>query len=116
VIEVPAGGLPLSERPSQLVPIAEQVDLLTRMLVSHSRGDMCLVGPSGVGKSAVVREFARVLGYSVQPVLLHKDMTSRDLLQVRVSQRLHHLASFVCEIYSKHILFLHVFLFCHFGS
>jgi hypothetical protein len=83
VIEVPAGGLPLSEGPSQLVPIAEQVDLLTRMLVSHSRGDMCLVGPSGVGKSAVVREFARVLGYSVQPVLLHKDMTSRDLLQVR---------------------------------
>ena len=31
----------------------------------------------------VVDEFARRLGYDVFPVLLHKDMTARDLLQQR---------------------------------
>jgi MoxR-like ATPase len=36
-----------------------------------------------VGKTAVVDEFAARLGYDVQPVLVHKDMTARDLLQQR---------------------------------
>eukprot|EP00040_Diaphanoeca_grandis_P037065 m.239589 g.239589 ORF g.239589 m.239589 type:complete len:1870 (-) comp33748_c0_seq3:356-5965(-) len=56
---------------------------LHQMMVSHTTSDMCLIGARGVGKSLLVDCFAKKLGYSVQPVLLHKDMTARDLLQQR---------------------------------
>ena len=32
------------------------------MLQTHAVGDFCLIGPKGVGKSALVRQFARSLG------------------------------------------------------
>lgn len=82
-VAVPAGPMAPEGSTPRLVKISAQQDLLHRMLVSHSRGDMCLVGPRGGGKSAIVSEFARLVGYTVQPVLLHKDMTARDLLQTR---------------------------------
>jgi len=57
--------------------------VLTAMLLSHSSSDFCLVGNKGVGKSALVRNFARSTGYVVEYVPMFKDMTPRDLLQRR---------------------------------
>ena len=37
----------------------------------------------GCGKSVVVEEFARRLGYETDTIVLFSDMTSRDLLQYR---------------------------------
>jgi MoxR-like ATPase len=45
--------------------------------------DMCLVGDKGVGKSAVSRALARLVGLPVHYMYLYKDMTSREILQRR---------------------------------
>ncbi|KAG9492060.1 hypothetical protein GDO78_000536 [Eleutherodactylus coqui] len=37
----------------------------------------------GCGKSVIAKEFADMLGYEVEPVMLYQDMTARDLLQQR---------------------------------
>lgn len=58
-------------------------NLLAEMIESHMVGDFCIVGPRGCGKSAVVGQFAELLGYNVEPIMLYQDMTSRDLLQQR---------------------------------
>ncbi|KAI8064375.1 AAA domain-containing protein [Gongronella butleri] len=59
--------------------------LFSSMVLVHASGqDMCLVGTyKGVGKSALVRHFARHLGYTVDYIPLYRDMSSRDLLQRR---------------------------------
>ncbi|XP_041484897.1 von Willebrand factor A domain-containing protein 8-like isoform X2 [Lytechinus variegatus] len=60
--------------------------LLADMVMSHSVGDFCLVGPKGCGKSVLAREFAEKLGYNSEIVMLYQDMTSRDLLQQRITE------------------------------
>jgi len=57
--------------------------LLQAMLQTHAVTDFCLIGAKGVGKSALVRQFARSLGYLVEYIPLYRDMTPRDLLQRR---------------------------------
>uniref|UniRef100_A0A669BIT7 von Willebrand factor A domain-containing protein 8 n=1 Tax=Oreochromis niloticus TaxID=8128 RepID=A0A669BIT7_ORENI len=57
--------------------------LLAEMIQSHMVKDICLIGPKGCGKSVIAREFAEMLGYSMEPVMLYQDMTVRDLLQQR---------------------------------
>lgn len=81
------GGLAVGEDRITMVKTAYQLELLNRMILSHSAADICLIGSKGVGKSILVEQFARTLGYSIQPVLLHKDMTARDLLQQRTTDR-----------------------------
>lgn len=39
----------------------------------------------GCGKSVLVQQFAKLLGYRLEPVVLYQDMTSRDLLQQRIT-------------------------------
>ncbi|CAG8469528.1 17842_t:CDS:10 [Acaulospora morrowiae] len=53
------------------------------MLMAHSSGDFCLIGEKGVGKSALIRYFAKNLGYDIEYIPLYKDMSARDLLQRR---------------------------------
>ncbi|XDV30937.1 hypothetical protein PO909_033759, partial [Leuciscus waleckii] len=57
--------------------------LLAEMMQSHLVKDMCLIGAKGSGKSMIAREFAEMLGYSIEPIMLYQDMTARDLLQQR---------------------------------
>ncbi|XP_061647340.1 von Willebrand factor A domain-containing protein 8 isoform X2 [Phyllopteryx taeniolatus] len=57
--------------------------LIADMMQSHMVKDVCLIGTKGCGKSVVAREFAEMLGYSLEPVMLYQDMTARDLLQQR---------------------------------
>lgn len=61
----------------------QQEAILSDMLLSHAVSDICILGPTGCGKSVVVEEFARRLGYETDTIVLFSDMTSRDLLQYR---------------------------------
>ncbi len=59
-------------------------DVLTGLLQDHAAGrDACIIGEKGVGKSAVARVFAHMLGYDCELFSLFKDMTARDLFQRR---------------------------------
>eukprot|EP00058_Branchiostoma_floridae_P007969 XP_002593457.1 hypothetical protein BRAFLDRAFT_277037 [Branchiostoma floridae] len=55
------------------------------MVQSHFVKDFCVIGAKGCGKSVVVRRFADMLGYEVEPIMLYQDMTARDLLQQRIT-------------------------------
>lgn len=83
--QVPAGSkAPRPPKSSQtFISTASQSQLIAEMMQSHMTKDMCLIGAKGCGKSVVAREFAAMLGYSVEPVMLYQDMTARDLLQQR---------------------------------
>ncbi|KAG7467129.1 hypothetical protein MATL_G00150010 [Megalops atlanticus] len=83
--EVPAGTRP--PRPPSSSPnfisTPTHTRLLAEMMQSHLVKDMCLMGAKGCGKSVIAREFAEMLGYSIEPIMLYQDMTARDLLQQR---------------------------------
>ena len=84
-----AAGLLNSEdikEPSVFVPTAYHESFLTEMMQSHMAHDFCIIGPKGCGKSLVVNRLAQMLGYEVEPIMLYQDMTSRDLLQQRITQ------------------------------
>ncbi|CAJ1380979.1 unnamed protein product [Effrenium voratum] len=79
-VECPCGSWP-SRTEAVLASLAvSQRSVLARMLQDHCAGmDICLVGERGVGKTALCRAFAEVLGYRSYSVFCFKDMTSRDL-------------------------------------
>uniref|UniRef100_A0A3Q2TY78 von Willebrand factor A domain-containing protein 8 n=1 Tax=Fundulus heteroclitus TaxID=8078 RepID=A0A3Q2TY78_FUNHE len=83
--QVPAGSKEL--RPPNSSPTfintPSHSQLLAEMMQSHMVKDLCLIGAKGCGKSVIAREFAEMLGYSMEPVMLYQDMTARDLLQQR---------------------------------
>jgi len=81
---VPAGGV--ATTPSEgYVSTPYHKQLLAEMVLAHSVGDVCLVGPKGCGKSAMVDQLANLLGYKMETVQLYQDMTARDLLQQRTT-------------------------------
>uniref|UniRef100_A0A8C7V8W1 von Willebrand factor A domain-containing protein 8 n=1 Tax=Oncorhynchus mykiss TaxID=8022 RepID=A0A8C7V8W1_ONCMY len=83
--QVPAGTKaprPPNSNPA-FISTPSHAQLLAEMVQSHLVKDMCLIGAKGCGKSVVAKEFAEMLGYSIEPVMLYQDMTARDLLQQR---------------------------------
>jgi ABC-type cobalamin/Fe3+-siderophores transport system ATPase subunit len=46
--------------------------LLADLALSHSISDICLVGPRGCGKSALVRQLAASLGYQTETIQLYQ--------------------------------------------
>ncbi|XP_074550636.1 von Willebrand factor A domain-containing protein 8 [Halichoeres trimaculatus] len=83
--QVPAGTKelrPPNSSPS-FISTPSHSQLLTDMMQSHMAKDICLIGAKGCGKSVIAKEFAEMLGYSIEPVMLYQDMTARDLLQQR---------------------------------
>ncbi|CAL8321307.1 unnamed protein product [Merluccius merluccius] len=84
-VQVPAGTnepRPPNSSPA-FISTPSQAQLLADMMTSHMVKDMCLIGAKGCGKSVIAREFAEMLGYSMEPLMLYQDMTGRDLLQQR---------------------------------
>nr|XP_061799830.1 von Willebrand factor A domain-containing protein 8-like [Nerophis lumbriciformis] len=83
--QVPAGTK--EPRPpnssSAFISTPSHTQLIADMMQSHMVKDMCLIGTKGCGKSVIAKEFAAILGYSIEPVMLYQDMTARDLLQQR---------------------------------
>ncbi|KAF7215165.1 transcript variant X1 [Nothobranchius furzeri] len=83
--QVPVGSRKLRgpNRSRTFISTPSHAQLLADMMQSHMVKDMCLIGAKGCGKSVIAREFAELLGYSIEPVMLYQDMTARDLLQQR---------------------------------
>ena len=68
--------------------LPQQVNVLQMMQVDFHLGQhLHIVGPRGIGKSEMVREFAKQNGYdNIYIFPLFQELTSRDLLQRRVSE------------------------------
>ncbi|XP_016086578.1 von Willebrand factor A domain-containing protein 8 [Sinocyclocheilus grahami] len=56
--------------------------LLAEMMQSHLVKDICLIGAKGCGKSVIAREFADMLGYSIEPIMLYQKMVVSQLLSI----------------------------------
>ncbi|XP_030056405.1 von Willebrand factor A domain-containing protein 8 [Microcaecilia unicolor] len=84
-IQVPAGtrSLKLHSESPNFIKTSSHERLLAEMMQSHMVKDMCLIGGKGCGKTVIVKEFADILGYDIEPIMLYQDMTARDLLQQR---------------------------------
>ncbi|KAK3095149.1 hypothetical protein FSP39_010820 [Pinctada imbricata] len=85
---VPSGLLNSADirEPEVFVPTKYHQGFLAEMMQSHLAHDFCIVGPRGCGKSLLVNRMAQLLGYEVEQIMLYQDMTSRDLLQQRITQ------------------------------
>ncbi|KAI8437077.1 hypothetical protein MSG28_010437 [Choristoneura fumiferana] len=82
---VPCGGSKRGREEKGVVKTAFQSELLNELLLSHSVGDFCIVGPKGCGKSLLVSQLSSLLGYTIEPIVLYQDMTARDLVQQRTT-------------------------------
>ena len=83
-LNVPAGPS-VGHRAPHFVDVASQQHALAEMMIAISAGDVLLVGARGCGKSALAGQLAALLGFAPVHVMLHKDMSARDLLQQRVT-------------------------------
>ncbi|KAJ1114524.1 hypothetical protein NDU88_002760 [Pleurodeles waltl] len=84
-IQVPVGTRPLrpNSRSTTFIKTVSHEQLLAEMVQSHMVKDMCLIGGKGCGKTVIAKEFADMLRYEIEPIMLYQDMTARDLLQQR---------------------------------
>ena len=84
---VNTGTIPLGEiEPSKkFVSTKYHESFLADMSLSHLSKDLCVVGPRGCGKTVIVQKFAEMFGYHTETIMLYQDMTSRDLLQQRIT-------------------------------
>ncbi|XP_039753023.1 von Willebrand factor A domain-containing protein 8 [Pararge aegeria] len=82
---VACGGRKSKSEMRGFVKTEYQALLLNELLLSHSVGDFCVVGPKGCGKSLLVSQLAALLGYTIEPIVLYQDMTARDLIQQRTT-------------------------------
>ncbi|RCI05809.1 von Willebrand factor A domain-containing protein 8, partial [Rhizopus stolonifer] len=83
-VSVYCGPAPFSPA-EYFVETSYHQEIVSSMVLVHAGNkDICLLGTQkGVGKSALVRQFARRLGYTIDYIPLYRDMSSRDLLQRR---------------------------------
>ncbi|KOB75074.1 Uncharacterized protein OBRU01_08133, partial [Operophtera brumata] len=82
---VPCGTSKRGVEAKGIVKTDYQSQLLNELLLSHSVGDFCIVGPKGCGKSLLITQLSSLLGYTIEPIVLYQDMTARDLVQQRTT-------------------------------
>lgn len=89
-VRVPSGPLPsVAPDSGAFVVTSHGGVLLQHMLEDHAIGrDMCIIGPKGSGKSTLVKQFAAMLGYETEHMMLFRDMSTRDLLQRRATKKI----------------------------
>ncbi|KAI5695056.1 hypothetical protein M8J75_010206 [Diaphorina citri] len=78
---------PSSPSHGQYIPTSYQNSCLSSLFKLNSASDVCIVGPRGCGKTTLVNQYAKTLGYIVEPIALYQDMTARDLLQQRSTKQ-----------------------------
>ncbi|XP_032588947.1 von Willebrand factor A domain-containing protein 8 isoform X2 [Drosophila mojavensis] len=69
----------------KFVDLPHQRQVLAALLQSYVVGDVCLLGEKGVGKTTLITELLRIVNQIPEPMMLYEDMTSRDLIQQRVT-------------------------------
>ncbi|MEJ1280537.1 von Willebrand factor A domain containing 8 [Cricetulus griseus] len=84
-IKVPAGTRAINQpfAPDCFIQTPSHKQLLAEMMQSHMVKDLCVIGGKGCGKTVIAKNFADILGYNIEPIMLYQDMTARDLLQQR---------------------------------
>ncbi|XP_041521188.1 von Willebrand factor A domain-containing protein 8 isoform X2 [Microtus oregoni] len=84
-IKVPAGTRAVHQpvASDRFIQTPSHKQLLAEVMQSHMVKDICLIGGKGCGKTIFAKNFADILGYNIEPIMLYQDMTARDLLQQR---------------------------------
>lgn len=83
-ISIVGGCSPSSSR-DKFVDLDHQRNYLASMLQLYSVGDFCIIGHKGVGKSTLTNNLVGMLNQEIEPMVLYEDMTSRDLIQQRIT-------------------------------
>lgn len=65
------------------IPTKMQESFIEQMAAAFDTGDFFLTGSKGSGKSSIIHEFLRRKCSNYTTICLHRDMSSRDLLQRR---------------------------------
>ncbi|CAI4226062.1 unnamed protein product [Auanema sp. JU1783] len=68
---------------TDFVPTKGQEKLLADLAAAHAVGDFAIIGPKGSGKTMVLNELSRRLGFLTESMVLYQDMNSRELIQRR---------------------------------
>lgn len=84
-VDLPGSSSPQKDKICNYIPNKYHDYVLSELLQTHLAHDFCIVGTKGCGKSTLVKKFASLLNYSEEMVMLYRDMTSRDLLQQRIT-------------------------------
>lgn len=71
-LQVPFGNAPLDIEFPHLVNTGYQNSVLADLALSHSASDMCIIGPRGCGKTAIVNRFAATFNYNVETISLYQ--------------------------------------------
>ncbi|EDW00287.1 von Willebrand factor A domain-containing protein 8 [Drosophila grimshawi] len=82
-LHLPSGSAAPSK--GNFVDLPHQRQVLATLLQSYAVGDVCLLGEKGVGKMTIINQLLRLLHQSPEPMMLYEDMTSRDLVQQRIT-------------------------------
>lgn len=72
ILQVPFGDASLSAVPRNFTNINYQNAILSDLALSHSGSDMCIIGPRGCGKTAVINRFATTFNYDVETISLYQ--------------------------------------------
>ncbi|XP_039499673.1 von Willebrand factor A domain-containing protein 8 [Drosophila santomea] len=82
-LNLPGGQTPPAA--TNFVDLPHQRQALASLLQAYAVGDVCLVGEKGVGKLTLTQELLRLLQQTSEPMMLYEDMTSRDIVQQRIT-------------------------------
>ncbi|XP_030379165.1 von Willebrand factor A domain-containing protein 8 [Scaptodrosophila lebanonensis] len=85
-LTLPAGSAKsAANAPNDFIDLTHQRNVLASLIQSYAVGDVCLIGERGVGKLTLTKQLLRLLQQSAEPMMLYEDMTSRDLVQQRIT-------------------------------
>lgn len=82
-LNIPGGNNPHPFK--DIVYLSHQRLILASMIQKYAVGDICLIGQKGVGKRTLTNQLMQFLNQSYETMVLFEDMTSRDLVQQRIT-------------------------------
>lgn len=65
-------NLPHDNLNTNFVNTSYHEHLLCELVHSHLVTDFCIVGPAGCGKSALIKKFAELMNYEIEPIVLYQ--------------------------------------------